>query len=180
MEFENIAYPAFIEREAGEYGVYFPTLCPKTGWKYPVSTGSSKQEAVKQAKKQLAYLLAAILYDNEELPTNSPIPADRVTKHMELISLKPTYTPYAEEIEEHLIWRHWHIDFNRDSRSKYKAVAYKNEDGLWDVKDDGIPIEGKRKKILQICPTFPLICRVQRRAEAEAAFDQFVRKLKAL
>lgn len=180
MEFEHIAYPAFIEREVGEYGVYFPTLHPKTGWKYPVSTSPSKQEAIKQAKKQLAYLLAATLYDNEDLPTNSPIPADRVTKHMELISLKPTYTPYAEEFKEHLLGRHWHIDFNRDCRSKYKAVAYKNEDGLWDVKEDGIPFKGKMEKLLQICPTFPLICRVKRRAEAEVAFDQFVRKLRAL
>lgn len=58
MEFENIAYPAFIEREAGEYGVYFPTLRPNTGWEYPLVTGSTKKEAIKEAKKRLAYLLA--------------------------------------------------------------------------------------------------------------------------
>lgn len=180
MEFENIAYPAFIEREAGKYGIYFPTLLPDAGWRYPVSAHSSKQEAIKEAKKHLAYLLAAILYDNEDLPTNSPIPVELVTKHMELISLKPPYTDYAEEIEAYLTCRHWHSDFNRDYHSEVKAVAYKHKNGLWDVKDDGSPIEVKKEKLLQLCPTFLLICRVQRRAEAEEAFDRFVRKLKAL
>ncbi|MGN4123461.1 type II toxin-antitoxin system HicB family antitoxin [Lysinibacillus sphaericus] len=176
MKFENVVYPAFMKRDNEEYGVYFPTLLPEFGWEYSLSSGRTKQEAIEKAKKDLAYLLAGALYDNEELPSNAPIPAEFVTEEMELVFIKTSYSDYAEELEEHLPWRHWHIYFNRDDPD-FQAVAYKNKHGLWDVKIDYLPTEVEQEKLLRICPTYPLICTVRLRTEAEEAFDSFVRKI---
>lgn len=181
MAFENVSYPAFIKQREGVFDVHFPTLLPEFGWEYSLTSGKTKKAAIQNAKKALAFLLARYLYDNEDLPSRAPIPANLVTKEMELVFIKTSYSDYAEEIENHLPGRHWHIDFNRDWESDYKAVVYKNELGLWDVRIDGdLPIEIEPEKLLQLCPTYPLICTVRRRVEAEEAFDSFVLKVKEM
>ena len=76
---------------------------------------------------------------------------------------------------------HWHIYFNRDERSDFQAVAYKNREGLWDVKVDGnLPIEIAKEKLIQVCPTYPVICTVRRRVEAEEAFDSLVLRVEEI
>lgn len=177
MIFENIVYPAFIKQNEEGFGVHFPTLFPEQDWKFYRSLGQTKDEAILNAKKDLAYFLAGVLYDNEELPGQVNIPSDLVTVEMELVWISTSYSDYAKEIEEHLLGRHWHIDFNRDEESEYKAVAYKNKQGHWEVRADGnLPIETEVEKLLQICPTYPLICIAFRRNEAEKNFDIFVRQ----
>ncbi|WP_239431798.1 type II toxin-antitoxin system HicB family antitoxin [Sporosarcina sp. ACRSL] len=181
MTFENVAYPAFIKQEEEGFGIHFPTLLPEFGWEYPLCSATTKKEAIQRAKKELAYLLAGVLYDNEELPSQSHIPADRVTEEMELVFITTSYSDYAKEIDEHLPWRHWHIYFNRDMSSDFQAVAYKNDQGYWDVRVDGhLPIALEQKKLLQLCPTYPVICTVRCRVEAEEAFDRFVRRVEDL
>lgn len=179
MTFEKIVYPAFIKQEDGLYGVHFPTLLPDHGWETYLSSGPTKKEAIQNAKKALAYLLAGALYDNEDLPCQAPIPANLVTEEMELVFIKTSYSDYAKELEEILPWRHWHIYFNRDEKSDFQAVAYKNKRGFWEVKVDGdLPIETAYEKLIQLCPTYPVICTVRHRFEAEETFDRFVLKLK--
>ncbi|RTQ90823.1 type II toxin-antitoxin system HicB family antitoxin [Lysinibacillus telephonicus] len=181
MTFENVVYPAFIKREEEGFGIHFPTLLPKYGWEFSLCSGHTKKEAVQNAEKALAYLLAGALYDNEDLPSQAPIPSELVTEEMELISIKTSYSDYAKEIEEHLPRRHWHIYFNRDEKSNFQAVAYKNKQGFWDVKIDGdLPVKIEQKKLLQLCPTYPVVCTVRRRAEAEELFDSFVLRLEEL
>ncbi|MGE7926068.1 type II toxin-antitoxin system HicB family antitoxin [Viridibacillus arvi] len=181
MAFENVVYPAFIKKEEEIFGIHFPTLLPDYGWEDYLVSGPSKKEAIQNAKKALAYLLAGALYDNEDLPNQAPIPTNLVTEEMELVFIKTSYSNYAREIEEHLPGRHWHISFNRDWGSDFQAVAYKNTQGFWDVKVDGdLPIELEQEKLLQLCPTYPVICTVRRRVEAEEAFDSFILRVKAL
>ncbi len=88
MAFENVVYPAFIRQEEESFGVHFPTLLPDYGWEVCLSSGSTKEEAIQNAKKALAYLLAGALYDNEDLPSQAPIPANLVTEEMELVFIK--------------------------------------------------------------------------------------------
>lgn len=181
MAFENVVYPAFIRQEEESFGVHFPTLLPDYGWEVCLSSGSTKEEAIQNAKKALAYLLAGALYDNEDLPSQAPIPANLVKEEMELVFIKTSYSDYAKEIEDHLPGRHWHIYFKRDEQSEFRAVAYKNKLGFWDVKVDGdLPIKIKKEKLLRLCPTYPEICKAQRRVEAEEAFDSFVIKVKEI
>ncbi|MFJ7973694.1 type II toxin-antitoxin system HicB family antitoxin [Psychrobacillus sp. NPDC096389] len=177
MSFENVIYPAFIKQEKG-FHIYFPTLLPKYGWETPLSSGPTKKEAIQNAKKSLAYWLAGALYDNEDLPSQGYIPANLVTEDMELIFITTSYSDYAKEIEEHLPLRHWHIYFNRNEQSDFQAVAYKNKQGLWDVMVDGdLPIEIAQEELIQLCPTYPLICTVRRRVDAEEAFDSLVQRV---
>lgn len=180
MAFENVVYPAFIRQEEG-FGIHFPTLLPKYGWETPLSSGPTKKEAIQNAKKALAYLIAGALYDNEDLPSQAHIPANLVTEEMELVFIKTSYSDYAKEIEEHLPFYHWHIYFNRDEKSDFQAVAYKNRQGLWDVKVDGdLPIEIAQERLIQLCPTYPLICTARRRVEAEEAFDSLVLRVEEI
>lgn len=181
MAFENVVYPAFIKQQEGIFGIHFPTLLPEYGWEVYLTSGPTKKEAIQNAKRALAYLLAGNLYDNEDLPSQAPIPADLVKKEMELVFIKTSYSDYTKEIEEHLLGRHWHINFNRDSESDFLAVAHKNKHGFWDVRIDGdLPIEIEPEKLVQLCPTYPVICTVRRRIEAEEAFDSFVFKVKEM
>ncbi|MEK4521404.1 type II toxin-antitoxin system HicB family antitoxin [Psychrobacillus sp. FSL W7-1457] len=180
MAFENVVYPAFIKQEES-FNIHFPTLLPKHGWETPLSYGPTKKEAIQNAKKALAYLLAGALYDNEDLPSQGQIPTNLVTEEMELVFIKTSYSDYAKEIEEHLPFRHWHIYFNRDENSDFQAVAYKNRQGLWDVKVDGdLPIEIAKEKLIQVCPTYPVICTVRRRVEAEEAFDSLILRVEEI
>ena len=156
-------------------------MLPEHGWEFPLCYGPTKTEAIQNAKRALAYLLAGDLYDNEDLPSQEPIPASLVTEEMELVFIKTSYRDYAKEIEEHLPGRHWHINFNRESESDFLAVAYKNKQGLWDVRVDGdLPIKMEPEKLLKLCPTYPVVCTVRRRVEAEEGFDSFVRKVKEI
>jgi predicted RNase H-like HicB family nuclease len=69
---KKLVYPAFIQQDdEGLFCVYFPTLFPESGWDFPLSRGETKSIALKNAKKDLAYSLAGILYDNEDLPDPS-------------------------------------------------------------------------------------------------------------
>ncbi|MGG0665610.1 type II toxin-antitoxin system HicB family antitoxin [Viridibacillus arvi] len=181
MAFENVVYPAFIKQEEGSFGIHFPTLLPDYGWENYLVSCPSKKEVIQNAKKALAYLLAGALYDNEDLPNQAPIPANLVTEEMELVFIKTSYSDYAKEIEEHLPGRHWHICFNRDEKSDFRAVAYKNKQGFWDVKVDGdLPIGMEQVKLLQLCPKYPVICTARLRVEAEEAFDSFILRIKEI
>lgn len=181
MAFENVIYPAFIKQEEEGFGIHFPTLLPKYGWETPLSSGPTKKEAIQNAKKALAYLLAGSIYDNEDLPSQAHIPANLATEEMELVFIKTSYDDYSKEIEEYLPLRHWHIYFNRDEKSDFQAVAYKNKQGFWDVKVDGdLPIEIEQEKLLQLFPTYPVVCTVRRRVEAEEAFDSFILRVEEI
>ncbi len=41
-------------------------------------------------------------------------------------------------------------------------------------------LKSKKEKLLRLCPTYPEICKAQRRVEAEEAFDSFVTKVKEI
>ncbi len=181
MKFEDVTYPAFFKKDGHEYGLHFPTLLPDYGWEIPICTGLTKKEVIQHGKKRLTFLIAGRLHDNEELPSQEPIPIHLRTEDMELIFLKTAFNKFAKELEEHLPWRHWHIYFNRDDSSDFQAVAYKNKQGLWKVVVDGeLPVNIQLDKLLHLCPTYPVICTVRRRVEAEEVFDQFVRDLKEI
>ncbi|MGA3599267.1 hypothetical protein [Lysinibacillus agricola] len=102
LKFEKLVYPAFIQQEYEEtYGVYFPTLFPEHGWDFPLSRGETKHIAIENAKEDLAYSLAGILYDNEELPIPIPIQCNDLSQGMELFVVETSFEPYAEEIHKH-------------------------------------------------------------------------------
>lgn len=128
---DKLVYPAFIQQDdEGIFGVYFPTLFPESGWDFPLSRGETKREAIKNAKKDLAYSLAGILYDNEELPEPIPIQSNHLSQGMELIEVETSLEPYAEEIEEHLKGRHWHICYYVEENDDFiEAIGYKNDQG---------------------------------------------------
>ncbi|MBA9025066.1 type II toxin-antitoxin system HicB family antitoxin [Peribacillus huizhouensis] len=78
---DKLVYPAFIQQDdEGIFCVYFPTLFPESRWDFPLTRGKTKLKAIKSAKKDLAYSLAGILYDNEELP--EPIPNRGCSVHI--------------------------------------------------------------------------------------------------
>lgn len=81
------------------------------GWEYPLSTGTSKDKAIQEAKKQLAYVIAGIIFDNDPVPEPISIVRDHLTEDMEFIGIETCYEDYQKEIEEHLQGRHWHIDY---------------------------------------------------------------------
>lgn len=135
FEFGKVVYPAFIQQEDEEmFCVYFPTLFPETGWDYPLSRGETRRLAIENAEKELAYVLAGFVYDNEKVPEPIPIPSNRLSKRMELIKIETSIDQYAEEIEEHLKGRHWHIGYYVEGSDEYfEAIGFKNEQGNWDI-----------------------------------------------
>ncbi|MGM0877429.1 MAG: type II toxin-antitoxin system HicB family antitoxin [Bacillota bacterium] len=97
---EKLVYPAFIQQDdEGMFCVYFPNLFPECGWDFPLSRGETKRKAIKNAKKDLAYSLAGILYDNEDLPAPIPIQSNHLSKGMELIDVETSFDSYAKEIQ---------------------------------------------------------------------------------
>lgn len=133
--FGKLTYPAFIQQEEKEiFCVYFPTLFLKSGWEYPLTKGETKCKAIQNAKKDLAYTLAGILYDNEELPEPSLLNSNDLSKEMELVEIETSFELYAKEIKEHLKGRHWHIDYyNDDDIPIFGAIGFKNQQGMWDI-----------------------------------------------
>lgn len=133
--FDKLTYSAFIQQdEEGIFCVYFPTLFLESGWEYPLTRGETKYKAIQNAKKDLAYALAGILYDNEELPEPFPLNSNDLSKEMELVEIETSFEPYAEEIKEHLQGRHWHIDYSNDDYiTIFEAIGFKNEQGMWDI-----------------------------------------------
>lgn len=132
IHFHNVTYPAFIKKQDGTFGVYFPTLFPEHGADYPLATGHTQQHAIANAQKELAYTLAGMLYDNETLPPPMPFHCDDASQ--QYIEMETSFEPYAEEINAHLRGRHWHIDYyDANDTTLFSAVGYKNENGQWDI-----------------------------------------------
>ncbi|MDZ5472237.1 type II toxin-antitoxin system HicB family antitoxin [Bacillus sp. 31A1R] len=167
--FGKLVYPAFVQQDdEGMFCVYFPTLFPESGWEFPLSKAKTKRKAIKNAEKDLAYSLAGILYDNEELPEPIPIQSDRLSPEMELINIETLFEPYGQEIQEHLKGRHWHIGYYDEDTEEYlEAIGFKNDQGMWDIfyefysEEEGDHIE-----------TF--LFTVKLRSEAEERFKQYV------
>lgn len=181
---EKLVYPAFIQQDdEGMFCVYFPTLFHEFGWEYPLSRGKTKRIAIKEAKKDLAYSLAGILYDNEELPESIPIQINHLSQGMELIDVETSFEPYAKEIQEHLKGRHWHINYyDEDNDDFIEAIGYKNEQGTWDIffedcSEGDIEIFDSFCKKNPAYPDYPLLFTVKLRTEAEEKFNQFVEEV---
>lgn len=178
---DKLIYTAFIQQEdEGIFCVYFPTLFPESGWDFPLSRGATKREAIKNAKKDLAYTLAGILYDNEELPELIPINSNDLSEGMEFIDIETSFVPYAEEIKEHLKGRHWHITYYDEENDDFiEAIGYRNEHETWDIffeycSDDDIEIFDSFCNKNPEYPDYPLLFTVKFRSEAEEKFNRFV------
>ncbi|MFJ5566188.1 type II toxin-antitoxin system HicB family antitoxin [Lysinibacillus xylanilyticus] len=185
LNFGELVYPAFIQQNDEEtYGVYFPTLFPEGGWDFPSCWGETKLIAIKNAEKDLAYSLAGILYDNEELPKPIPIQRNKLSQGMELIDVKTSFEPYAEEIQEHLKNRHWHIYYYAEEyEEEIEAIGYKNDQGKWDIQFGDY---SEKEEILffdslhRRNPEWPfniILFSVHTRSEAQEKFNQFVEKV---
>lgn len=179
---EKMVYPAFIQHEdEGMYCVYFPTLFPEAGWDFPLSRGENKRKAIKNAEKDLAYSLAGILYDNEDLPEPIPIQSNRLSKGMELIDVETSFEPYADEIQEHLKGRHWHIGYYVEENDEFiEAIGFKNDQGMWDIFFEDYSEEEEFESFNSSYnknPEYPnntLLFTAKLRSEAEEKFNQFV------
>jgi predicted RNase H-like HicB family nuclease len=118
-------YPAFIYREEeGEFGVYFPTLFGEDGWDYPLGSGITKSKAIKEAKKELAYTIAGLIYDKDPVPEPGVILKEQLSTGMELIEIETCFDDYKDEIEENFRTRHWHIDYWTKCM-EYAPLAFK-------------------------------------------------------
>ncbi|WP_368298008.1 type II toxin-antitoxin system HicB family antitoxin [Cytobacillus firmus] len=169
---DKFVYPAFIQQyDEGMFCVYFPTLFPEQGWDFPLSRGKSKRIAIKNAQKDLAYSLAGMLYDNEELPEPIPIQSNHLSQGMELIEVETSFEPYADEIKEHLKGRHWHISYYVEEMDDFiEVIGFKNDQGMWDILYEDYPEEEDH-------PDDTLLFTVKLRTEAEEKFNQFVEEV---
>ena len=166
---DKFTYPAVIKRDRkGKFLIYFPTLFPDTGWEYPLTKGDSKETALKNAEKELALSLAGFIYDNEEIPAPVPILKKQLSEGMELIEIETSMASYADEIEEHLQGRHWHIGYYKRGHI-IEAIGFKNDEGLWDIFYDKY-----LAKRLSEDDQFKPIFTVKTYSEAEEKFEQYV------
>ncbi|MFC4323051.1 type II toxin-antitoxin system HicB family antitoxin [Litchfieldia salsa] len=150
---------------------FFPTLFPEYGWEYPLSRGETKGKALQEAKKDLAYSLAGILYDNEELPLPISIDFNELSEGMELIDIDTSIEAYAEDIKEHLKGRHWHVTYYDEKNDNViEAIGCKNEQGLWDIFLEDLTENPFSQKNTNDSFLFT----VKLRSEAEEKFNQFV------
>jgi predicted RNase H-like HicB family nuclease len=183
---KKLVYPSFIKQhEEGDFGVYFPTLFPEDGWEYPLAGGATRDEAIKNAQKELTFSLAGILYDNEDLPRSIPIQSEHLSEGMEIIDIETTISLYSEEIKEHLKGRHWHISYYLEDNEDevIEAIGYKNDQGEWDIffddyseEEETLFFDSSYKKN----PHWPdeiLLFSVHLRTEAQEKFNQFVEKV---
>ena len=175
-------YSAFIkQQEEGDFGVYFPTLFPEDGWEYPLAEGATKLEAIKSAEKRLAFSLAGILYDNEDLPEPSIIQSEQLSEGMELIDIETTLSLYSDEIMENLKGRHWHISYYvEEFDENIEAIGYKNDQGEWDIffedyteEEETYFFDSSYKKASE-WPYEYILFSVHSRSEAQDKFNQFV------
>jgi predicted RNase H-like HicB family nuclease len=175
---DKLVYPAFIRQEGeGEFCVYFPTLFPEAGWDYPLSRGKTRRKAIKNAEKDLAYSLAGFLYDNEDLPEPIPIQSNQLSKGMDLIDVETSFEAYADEIQEHLKGRHWHIGYYVEENGEFiEAIGFKNDQGLWDIFFEDFNEEEEHKSNNQNpeYQDYTLLFTVKLHSEAEEKFNQFV------
>jgi hypothetical protein len=105
-----------------------------SGWDFPLSQGKTRRKAIKNAEKDLAFSLAGILYDNEELPEPIPVQNNNLSQGVELIDVETSFKPYAEVIQEHLEGRHWHISYYvKEFDEVIGAIEFKNYNGMWDI-----------------------------------------------
>ncbi|WP_084006816.1 type II toxin-antitoxin system HicB family antitoxin [Gottfriedia luciferensis] len=185
INFEKYRYPAIIKQEVdGGFGVYFPTLFSKHGWEISLSNGRTKFEAIKEAKKKLAFSLAGILDDNESLPKPIPIQLESISNGMELIDIETSFHPYCDEIKQHLIGRHWHITFFiEEYEEEIEAIAYKNNQGLWDIlfedyskTEEELFFDSSIKKHSEK-PKSIILFSAELRNEAQEKFNQFIQNV---
>lgn len=182
VNLDRLIYPAFIQQDdEGIFCVYFPTLFLENGWEYPLTRRETRHKAIQDAKKDLAYTLAGILYDNVELPEPSYLNRNDLSEGMELVEIETSFEPYAEEIKEHLKGRHWHITYYDEENDDYiEAIGYKNEQGMWDIyfEDFSTKVEydnfdSPNQKKLKY-PMDPLLFSVKFYSDAEEKFSQYV------
>lgn len=127
-------YPAFIRREKnGDFGVYLPTLFSDVGWEYPLSRGNTKDKAIEEAKRDLAFTIAGIIYDKDVVPEPIIIPKEQLSDDMEVIEIETCYEDYKNEIEENLRLRHWHIDYWDEENGSISTIGFQNDRGSWDI-----------------------------------------------
>ncbi|MFF2876183.1 type II toxin-antitoxin system HicB family antitoxin [Gottfriedia sp. NPDC057991] len=185
INFEKFVYPAIIKQEVdGDFGVYFPTLFPKNGWEISLSNGRTKSEAIKEAKKELAFSLAGILDDNETLPKPIPIQIKSISNGMELIEVETSFQPYYDNIKQQLFGRHWHITFFiEEHEEEIEAIAYKNNQGLWDILfedyskfEEELYFDSSYKKLPEH-PKGIILFSAKLRTEAQEKFNQFVQNV---
>lgn len=184
MEYsKKLVYQACIKQhEEGDFGVYFPNLYPESGWEYPLAMGATRLEVIKEAQKQLAFSLAGILYDNEDLPKPLPIQSKDLLKGMEIIDIGTATGLDSEEIKEHLEGRHWHISYYLEDNEDeiIEAIGYKNDQGEWDIFFDDYSKEEETlffDSTYNKNPDWPdetLLFTVHLRSEAQEKFNQFV------
>jgi len=125
--------------------------------------------------------LAGILYDNEELPEPIPIQRNHLSKGMDLNDIETSLEPYAEEIQEHLKGRHWHICYYVEENDELvEAIGFKNDQEMWDIffedysEEDEVEIFDSSYKKNPEYPDYPLLFTVKFRSEAEEKFNLFV------
>lgn len=99
---------------------------------------------------------------------------------MELIDIETSFEPYAEEVQEHLKYRHWNITYYCEEKDDYfEAIGYKNEQGTWDIFFNDCPKDYK-KLFDSFCKKNPddpndlFLFTVKLRADAEEKFFQLV------
>lgn len=183
MEYKKLVYQACIKQhEEGDFGIYFPNLFPEDGWEYPLAVGTTRLEAIKEAQKKLAFSLAGILYDNEDLPKPLPIQNKDLLEGMEIIDIETATSLDSEEIKEHLKGRHWHISYYLEDNEDevIEAIGYKNDQGEWDIffddySEDEEPhfFDSSYRKN----PEWPydiILFSVHLRSEAQEKFNHFV------
>lgn len=177
-------YPAFIRREEdGGFGVYFPTLFNEAGWEYPLSKGSTKTKAIKAAKIDLAYTIAGMIYDNDDVPEPVMIPLDQLSEGMEMIEIETCYEDYKKEIDEHLRLRHWHIDYWDEEQGSISTIGFRNERGSWDIyfsdytSDEEVRILDQHYSRTSNSPNEWLLFTVRSRSEGEEKVYSFIEKV---
>jgi predicted RNase H-like HicB family nuclease len=181
MDKSKWKYPALIRQEKdGDFGVYFPTLFSGVGWHYPLSRGNTKEKAIEKAKKDLAYTIAGIIYDNDVVPEPVMIPTEQLSEDMEIIEIETCYEDYKKEIEEHLLGRHWHIDYWDEEFGVISTFGFRNEQGTWNIyfsehtSDDKAKFLDKHYKRTSNSSNEWLLFTVKSRSEAEEKVYNFI------
>ncbi|WP_066051228.1 hypothetical protein [Robertmurraya korlensis] len=124
--------------------------------------------------------MAGILYDNENLPEPIPIQSHHLSKGMELIDVETSFEPYADEIQEYVKGRHWHIGYyDKETEDYIEAIVFKNDQGMWDIFYEDFPEEEELKSYhtpdkSPELPDHKFLFTVKLFSEAEEKFSQFV------
>jgi hypothetical protein len=98
---------------------------------------------------------------------------------MEFIDIETSFEPYADEIQEHVKGRHWHITYYVEEMEEViEAIGFKNDQGMWDIFYEDFPKEEEVKfyhtsKSPKLADR-ALLFTVRSFSEAEEKFSQFV------